>query len=59
MMKHINTLVTNEMIYHYVWEGEIKESYPLRQLLVELRKKLPSGIIQTKFREGFMIESSN
>ena len=58
MMKHINTVVTNEMIYHYVWEGEIKESYPLRQLLVELRKKLPSGIIQTKFREGFMIESS-
>lgn len=58
MMKHINSVVTNEMIYHYVWEGEIKETYPLRQLLVELRKKLPFNIIQTKFREGYMIESS-
>lgn len=59
MIKNVDTVVTNEMIHHYVWEGEIKESYPLRQLLVELRKKLPINIIQTKFREGFMIESAN
>jgi DNA-binding response OmpR family regulator len=57
LMKHINTVVPNEMIYDYVWEGEIKETYPLRQLLVELRKKLPSDIIQTKIREGYMIET--
>lgn len=59
LIKHVDTVVSNEMIYHYVWEGEIKESYPLRQLLVELRKKLPGNIIQTKFREGYMIESAN
>lgn len=56
LMKHINTVVPNEMIYDYVWEGEIKESYPLRQLLVDLRKKLPFDIIQTKIREGYIIE---
>ena len=57
MMKHVNSVVSNEMVYDYVWEGEIKETYPLRQLLVELRKKLPSDIIQTKIREGYMIET--
>ena len=57
LMKHINTVVSNDMIHDYVWEGEIKESYPLRQLLVGLRKKLPFDIIQTKIREGYMIET--
>lgn len=57
LMKHINTVVPNDLIYDYVWEGEIKETYPLRQLLVELRKKLPFDIIQTKIREGYMIET--
>ena len=57
LMKHINSVVSNEMIYDYVWEGEIKETYPLRQLLVELRKKLPFDIIQTKIREGYIIET--
>ena len=56
-MRHINTVVPNELIYDYVWEGEIRETYPLRQLLVELRKKLPFDIIKTKIREGYIIES--
>jgi len=57
MVKHVNSIVSNEMVYDYVWEGEIKETYPLRQLLVELRKKLPSDIIQTKIREGYIVET--
>ena len=57
LMKHANTIVSNDIIYDYVWEGEIKESYPLRQLLGELRKKLPYDVIQTKIREGYMIET--
>ena len=57
MIKHINTIVPNEVIHDYVWEGEIKETYPLRQLLGELRKKLPFDIIQTKIREGYIIEA--
>jgi DNA-binding response OmpR family regulator len=57
VMKHANSIVSNEMLYDYVWEGEVKETYPLRQLLGELRKKLPFDIIQTKIREGYMIET--
>ena len=57
LMKHINTVVPNEIIYDYVWEGEVRETYPLRQLLVELRKKLPFDLIKTKVREGYIIET--
>lgn len=57
VMKHANSVVSNEIIYDYVWEGEIKETYPLRQLIGELRKKLPFDIIQTKIKEGYMIEA--
>ncbi len=57
MIKNINTIVPNAVIHDYVWEGEIKETYPLRQLLGELRKKLPFDIIQTKIREGYIIET--
>ncbi|EIF50029.1 helix-turn-helix domain-containing protein, partial [Sulfurovum sp. AR] len=57
LIRHVNRIVPNHRIYDYVWEGEVKESYPLRQLLVELRKKLPFNIIQTKIREGYMIET--
>ena len=28
-----------ETIENYVWESEIREHYPLRQLITELRKK--------------------
>ncbi len=57
LMRHANRIVSNETIFDYVWEGDIKESYPLRQLLGELRKKLPCNIIQAKIREGYMIET--
>lgn len=57
MMKHINTIVPSEKICDYVWEGEIKEYYPLRQLLTDLRKKLPYNIIETKIRAGYIIET--
>jgi len=57
LIKHINTVVSNERIQDYVWEGEIKDTYPLRQLLVELRKKIPVDLIQTKIKQGYMIES--
>ena len=57
LMKNANSFVSKERIYDYVWEGEVREKYPLRQLLVELRKKLPFNIVQTKIREGYMIET--
>lgn len=57
MLKHADTIVSHELICDYVWEGEIRESYPLRQLIGELRKKLPFDIIQTKIREGYIVET--
>jgi len=57
MIKNINNIVPTERIYDYVWEGEARETYPLRQLLVELRKKLPFSLIETRMKEGFIVES--
>ena len=43
LLKNINKLVTNEIIENYVWENEIKELYPLRQLVNDLRKHFDNG----------------
>jgi DNA-binding response OmpR family regulator len=57
LMKNMNHLVKSETIYDYVWEGETKEAYPLRQLLSELRRKLPYEVIVTKVKAGYTIEN--
>ena len=43
LLQNINKTVRVEVIENYVWENEIKESYPLRQLLSDLRKKFNNG----------------
>ena len=43
LLKNVNKLVTNEVIENYVWENEIKELYPLRQLINDLRKHFDNG----------------
>jgi len=43
LLQHINHTVTADDIHSYVWENEIKENYPLRQLINELRKKFNNG----------------
>lgn len=43
LLQNINKTVSTQMIENYVWENEIRESYPLRQLLSDLRKKFNSG----------------
>ena len=58
LLQNINKVVPIDVICDYVWEGDIRENYPLRQLLAELRKKLPYDIIQTKSRQGYLIESN-
>jgi len=55
LMNNLGYYVSFETIYDYVWEGEIKENYPLRQLIAGLRKKLPLDIIQTKMKVGYKI----
>ena len=39
LLKNINHIVKTEDIISYVWENEIKEKYPLRQLITDLRKE--------------------
>ncbi|HFD13837.1 MAG TPA: response regulator transcription factor [Epsilonproteobacteria bacterium] len=55
LMKYPNTYVSTEQIHDYVWEGKTKENYPLRQLIVKLRKKLPYDVIETKIKTGYRI----
>lgn len=57
LIKNLNTYVNVDVIHDYVWEGEIRESYPLRQLIAELRKKLPFNIIKSQMKVGYMIAS--
>lgn len=56
LVENKNKVVPVEVVCDYVWEGEIKENYPIRQLLADLRKKLPKKIIKTKVRQGYIIE---
>ena len=43
LLQNINKTVSTEMIENYVWENEIRESYPLRQLVNALRKSFDNG----------------
>ncbi|MEA2028773.1 MAG: response regulator transcription factor [Campylobacterota bacterium] len=43
LLQNINKTVDTDIIQNYVWENEIRESYPLRQLVNELRKKFNNG----------------
>ena len=57
LIKNIGKVVKNNLIHDYVWENEIKDVYPLRQLVAELRKKLPINIIITRPKEGYSIKA--
>ena len=59
LIQNINHTVKNENIIDYVWENEIKEKYPLRQLLSELRNKFPSDTdyIKTEVGIGYRFEN--
>lgn len=42
-LHNMNKTLPTEKIENYVWENEIRDSYPLRQLVNELRKQLDNG----------------
>ncbi len=56
LFKNIGYVVSSETISDYVWEGEIKETYPLRQLVNTVRQKLPKNIIKTEVGIGYKID---
>jgi DNA-binding response OmpR family regulator len=43
LLENVNKTVNTEVLHDYIWENEIKESYPLRQLVNDLRKKFNTG----------------
>jgi DNA-binding response OmpR family regulator len=60
-LKNINKTLTTEKIENYVWENEIKDSYPLRQLINDLRKHFDNGenFIFTNRGIGYKFEIKN
>ena len=56
LLKNVNRTVYNQKIIDYVWEGEKKENYPLRQLVNELRKKFDKDYIETVVGIGYRFE---
>ena len=57
LFKNIGFIVSSDSITDYVWEGEIKEKYPLRQMVNTIRQKLPYDIIKTEIGIGYKIEN--
>ena len=49
--------VPSETFEDYIWEGDIKESYPLRQLVNGLRRKLPCDFIKTEIGIGYSYQN--
>jgi len=57
LIDNIGITVSTERIIDYVWENEIKDKYPMRQLVNCIRKKLPMDIIKTEIGIGYKIEN--
>ncbi len=59
LIQNLNHTVPTPTIEEYVWENEIKESYPLRQLVSDLRKKLQNSDIRivTDAKIGYRLET--
>ncbi|MEA1917216.1 MAG: response regulator transcription factor, partial [Campylobacterota bacterium] len=56
LMEKINETVYNEAIISYVWENEVKDNYPIRQLVNQLRGKLQEDIIITEVGIGYRLK---
>ena len=59
LLKNINRTVPSENIIKFVWDGQKKENYPLRQLVNEIRKKFDKDYIKTIVGIGYRFESEN
>jgi len=59
LLQNINHTVGIEIIHSYVWENEIRENYPLRQLISVLRKYFNTGqnFIFSDVGVGYRFES--
>ena len=55
MAKHLDKIVTFEMIECYVWEGELTSLENVRALVKRLRKKLPSETLLSQGGMGYKL----
>ena len=53
LFKNHHKKVSTEEFEMFIWEGEIKENYPLRQLVNGLRRKLKYDFIKTEIGLGY------
>jgi len=56
LLKNMGKTVTKEDIVKYVWENEEKKEYPLRQLVSELKNKLPKDYITSVVGIGYRFD---
>jgi DNA-binding response OmpR family regulator len=61
LLQNLNHTVDNETLCSYIWENEIKQSYPLRQLVSELRKYFDTSenFIFSDVGIGYRFEAKN
>ena len=55
LFENKNRKVLTEEFEDYIWEGDIKTNYPLRQLVNSLRRKLRYNFIKTEIGIGYSI----
>jgi DNA-binding response OmpR family regulator len=56
LLKNIGKTVKREDIVKYVWENEQRKEYPLRQLVSELKNKLPKEYITSVVGIGYRFD---
>lgn len=55
LVKKRGSTVTKDEIIKSVWSNSDFDEYPIRQLISNLREKLPANIIETKTGKGYQI----
>jgi len=58
LFKNSNRKVLTQEFESYIWEGEIKDTYPLRQLVNGLRRKIEYDFIKTEISMGYSIDEN-
>jgi DNA-binding response OmpR family regulator len=56
LLKNIGKTVPKEEIIKFVWENDTRKDYPLRQLVSELKNKLPKEYIKTEVGIGYRFD---
>jgi len=58
LLENRHRKIFTEEFEMYIWEGEIKDSYPLRQLVNGLRRKLEYDFVKTEIGIGYSVHEN-